>query len=108
MMVYCTNCRTQNTRRLEDNNGQPYQLEDNLNDWGDYCKGEHNIVTYTSYVCNECGNLFALGELDPRAKFPKGEGASYTISLDLNLDKILQESLDKIEKTSKSDSNSPN
>jgi len=107
-MTFCTNCGKENTHRLDDANGHPYVLEDDLNNWGDYCKGEHNVVTYTGFLCDDCGNFFALGELDPRAKFPKGEGVSYTISLDLNFDKILQEALDKIEKTSKSDSTPPN
>ena len=102
-MVYCTNCGTQNTRRLEDNNGEPYQLEDNLNDWGDYCKGEHNIVTYTTYVCNECGNLFALGTLDPRAKFPKSKGVSISVTLDIpDIDKLVKEKIDELLSTDKS------
>ena len=25
-------------------------------------KKENNIVLYTTYVCKECGNLFAIGE----------------------------------------------
>lgn len=62
---------------------------------GDYCKGEHNIVTYTAFICNDCGNFFALGELDPRAKFPKSKGVSHTITLDIDLDKILKETIDK-------------
>jgi len=101
-MIYCTNCGKQNTRRLEDNNGHPYELVDNLNDWGDYYKGEHNIVTYTTFVCNDCGNLFALGELDPRAKFPKNKGVSYEISLDIDLEKITKEIIDEHLKIKKS------
>lgn len=99
-MIYCTNCGKQNTKRFDDQDGHPYQLEDNLNDWGDYYKGEHNIVTYTAFICNDCGNFFALGELDPRAKFPKNGGVSYTVSLDIDTDKILKEVIDDLKKTS--------
>lgn len=61
-MTYCTNCGKQNTKRIEDNNGKPYQLEDDLNKWNDKISVEKNIILYTTFVCNDCGNLFALGE----------------------------------------------
>jgi hypothetical protein len=61
-MTYCTNCGKQNTKRFDDQDGYPYQLVDNLNDWGDYFKGENNLVTYAAFICNDCGNFFAIGE----------------------------------------------
>ncbi len=64
-MVYCTNCGKQNTSLLKDPNGKLYQLDDDLNKWSNDPNAsqiEKNIVTYTTYVCGECGNLFAIGE----------------------------------------------
>ncbi|MGI0008163.1 MAG: hypothetical protein ACRD92_00915 [Nitrosopumilaceae archaeon] len=64
-MTYCPNCGKQNTSLLKDPNGKLYQLEDDLNQWSYNPQSppiEKNIVTYTSYVCGECGNFFAIGE----------------------------------------------
>ncbi len=64
-MTYCPNCGKQNTSLLKDPNGRLYQLEDDLNQWSNDPRArsiEKNIVTYTTYVCGECGNLFAIGE----------------------------------------------
>ena len=62
-MTYCTNCGKQNTKRLEDPNGRPYQLEDDSNKWNNRISVERNIILYTTFVCTDCGNLFALGEI---------------------------------------------
>lgn len=64
-MIYCPNCGKQNTSLLKDPTGKLYQLNDDFNQWSNDPHThslEKNIVTYTSYVCEECGNLFAIGE----------------------------------------------
>ncbi len=62
-MTFCPNCKQQDCRLFKDRNGELYQLEDNLNDWGTYMNmKENNIILYTAYICNVCGNFFAIGE----------------------------------------------
>jgi len=66
-MTYCANCGKQNTSLLKNPNGRLYQLEDDLNQWINDPSArsiEKNIVTYTTFVCKDCGNLFAIGETD--------------------------------------------
>ena len=61
-MTFCTNCRSQDTHRLEDTEGRAsYQLVDDLRHWGPYHTGNYPLIVYTSYICNECGNFFARG-----------------------------------------------
>lgn len=70
-MAYCPNCGKQNTSLLKDPNGKLYQLEDDFNQWIDNPKAspiENNIVLYTTFVCKDCGNLFAVGETDVNQK----------------------------------------
>ncbi|MFY9301285.1 MAG: hypothetical protein WAO91_08870 [Candidatus Nitrosotenuis sp.] len=66
-MPYCPNCGKQNTSLLKDPNGKLYQLEDDLNlhsyDPAIRAMGK-NPITYTVFVCGDCGNLFALGETE--------------------------------------------
>jgi len=61
-MVFCPNCKQEDCGLLKDRNGDLWQLEDDLNLWGTQKMERNNIVTYTSYVCNTCGNFFAIGE----------------------------------------------
>lgn len=62
-MVYCPNCKQTDCVLLKDRNGKLYQLEDNLDlNMGDDTTN-YGVVLYTTYVCNICGNLFAIGEM---------------------------------------------
>ena len=61
-MVFCPNCKQEDCNLLKDRNGGLWQLEDDLNLWGTQKMEKNNIVLYASYVCNACGNFFAIGE----------------------------------------------
>lgn len=71
-MTFCTNCGKQNTSLLKGPDGELYQLEDDLSQWINDPNArpiEKNMITYTAFVCKDCGNLFAIGETDAaRAK----------------------------------------
>jgi len=64
-MTYCPNCGKQNISLLKSPTGELYILEDDLNQWSNdpniRAMGK-NTITYTGYVCEECGNFFAVGE----------------------------------------------
>lgn len=60
-MVFCPNCKQEDCDLLKDRNGKLWQLEDDINKWGTP-KVEKNIILYTAYICNVCGNFFAIGE----------------------------------------------
>ena len=62
-MTFCPNCKTKNCVLLKDPNGNNYQVEDDLNNWNTEIRiAEYNIITYTAYICEDCGNFFAKGE----------------------------------------------
>ena len=61
-MVFCPNCKQEGCNLLKDRNSGLWQLEDDLNLWGILKVDKNNIILYTSYVCNICGNFFAIGE----------------------------------------------
>jgi len=66
-VTYCPNCGKQNTSLLKNPNGRLYQLEDDLNRWSNVPNKDPTetfIVTYTTFLCGDCGNLFAVGEAD--------------------------------------------
>ena len=49
---------------LQDPEGDLYQLEDDINNWNEIVNlKKHNIILYTAYICNDCGNFFAKGEI---------------------------------------------
>ena len=67
--AYCPNCGKKNTSLLKNPDGKLYQLEDDFNQWSNDPKSspiEKNIVIYTTFVCGDCGNLFAIGETDAK------------------------------------------
>jgi len=61
-MTHCPNCKQQDCELFKDRNGELYQLEDDLNNWGSQKIEKNNIILYTAYLCNVCGNFFAIGE----------------------------------------------
>lgn len=61
-MTFCPNCKQQDCKLFKDRNGHLYELEVNLNEWGNQNMTSNNIVKYTAHICNMCGNFFAIGE----------------------------------------------
>ena len=61
-MVFCPNCKQEDCDLLKNPNGDLWQLEDDLNNWGNQKMEKNNIILYTCYICNVCGNFFAIGE----------------------------------------------
>ena len=61
-MVFCPNCKQEDCNLIKDRNGNLWELEDDINNWGTQKMEENNIITYTSYICNTCGNFFAIGK----------------------------------------------
>ena len=63
-MTFCPNCRKRNCSLFKGSDGHLYQLEDDFNKWNEHVNLEkNNIILYTAYLCNNCGNFFAKGEI---------------------------------------------
>ncbi len=61
-MTFCPNCKQQDCKLFKDRNGKLDQFEVDLEKWGNQKMEKNNIVLYTAYLCNVCGNFFAIGE----------------------------------------------
>ena len=61
-MTFCPNCKQQDCKLFTGRNDKLYQLEVDLEKWGGQKMEKNNIVLYTAYTCNVCGNFFAIGE----------------------------------------------
>ena len=61
-MTFCPNCKQEDCELLKNRNGELYQIEDDINNWGNQKMEKNNIILYTAYTCNVCGNFFAIGE----------------------------------------------
>lgn len=60
-MTFCPNCKQQDCELLKGRNGELWQEVLDLNEWGRQ-NLKNNLVTFTSYICNVCGNFFAIGK----------------------------------------------